>query len=112
MVCLLCGERTRWRQHAYGANGHRGQERLTRRQATRQVKIAEEAMGDSNSGIPWTQDALTELNTLALRWQLTDDHVLNLRRQAEAPAFMEVTPSDVRAAWDNHRPKLYPRPVS
>jgi len=69
-------------------------------------------MGDSNSGIPWTQDALTELHTLAVRWQLTDDQVLNLRREAEAPAFMEVTPSDVRAAWDHHRPKLYPRPVS
>jgi hypothetical protein len=60
-------------------------------------------MGDS-SRIRWTQDALTELNTLALKWHLTHDQMLMLRQHAERRAYNQVAPSDVRPAWDLHRP--------
>ncbi len=67
-------------------------------------------MGDG-SRVPCTQDATIELNTLAMRWQLTDDQMLMLRQHAERRAYDQVAPSDVRPAWDLHRPPLFPRAV-
>src|SRR5260370_29630413 len=76
----------------------------------RQGERAEEAMG-TGSGIPWTQDAELEMQTLVLRWDLKTDSIVSLRRAAEGRAYMQVQPSDVRAAWDAHQPKVFPRPL-
>src|SRR5260370_21351414 len=76
----------------------------------RQGERAEEAMG-TGSGIPWTQDAEREMQTLVLRWDLKTDSIVSLRRAAEGRAHMQVQPSDVRAAWDAHQPKVFPRPL-
>jgi hypothetical protein len=65
----------------------------------------------TGSGIPWTQDAELEMQTLVLRWDLKTDSIVSLRRAAEGRAHMQVQPSDVRAAWDAHQPKVFPRPL-
>ncbi len=65
----------------------------------------------TGSGIPWTQDAELEMQTLVLRWDLKTDSIVSLRRAAEGRAYMQVQPSDVRAAWDAHQPKVFPRPL-
>ena len=64
----------------------------------------------TGSGILWTQDAELEMQTLVLRWDLKTDSIVSLRRAAEGRAHMQVQPSDVRAAWDAHQPKVFPRP--
>jgi hypothetical protein len=65
----------------------------------------------TGSGIPWTQDAELEMQTLVLRWDLKTDSIVSLRRAAERRAYMQVQPLDVRAAWDAHQPKVFPRPL-
>jgi len=65
----------------------------------------------TGSGIPWTQDAELEMQTLVLRWDLKTDSIVSLRRAAEGRAYMQVQPLDVRAAWDAHQPKVFPRPL-